>query len=72
MYYVVSTSSRRLDSRHPTPAPDARSIIRIHFNVDRAETLSRKFVDMLQGESSLVFYKARNESKDVIGIATQI
>lgn len=73
---VVSTSSGRFDPSRLTPAPDARRI-RIHFNADRAEALpwkffpQQKFVDVLPGESSLAFYKARNESKnDIIGIAT--
>ncbi|KAL4072672.1 cytochrome c oxidase assembly protein CtaG/Cox11-domain-containing protein [Scleroderma yunnanense] len=73
---VVSTSSGRFDPSRLTPASNARRI-RIHFNADRAEALpwkffpQQKFVDVLPGESSLAFYKARNESKkDVIGIAT--
>lgn len=73
---VVSTSSGRFDPSRLTPQSDARRI-RIHFNADRAEALpwkffpQQRFVDVLPGESSLAFYKAKNESKrDVIGIAT--
>lgn len=73
---VLSTSSGRFDPSRLTPDTDARRI-RVHFNADRAEALpwkffpQQKYVDVLPGESSLAFYKARNESKkDVIGIAT--
>ncbi|KAI9573999.1 cytochrome c oxidase assembly protein CtaG/Cox11-domain-containing protein [Boletus coccyginus] len=73
---VVSTSSGRFDPSRLVPVEGARRI-RVHFNADRSETLpwkffpQQKYVDVLLGESSLAFYKARNESKkDVIGIAT--
>ncbi|KAI6042862.1 cytochrome oxidase assembly factor [Pisolithus marmoratus] len=73
---VLSTSSGRFDPSRLTPDTDARRI-RVHFNADRAEALpwkffpQQKYVDVLPGESSLAFYKARNESKkDIIGIAT--
>lgn len=73
---VVSTSSGRFDPSRLTPDTDARRI-RVHFNADRAEALpwkffpQQKYVEVLPGESSLAFYKARNESeKDIIGIAT--
>lgn len=73
---VISTSSGRFDPSRLVPVEEARRI-RVHFNADRSETLpwkffpQQKFVDVLPGESSLAFYKAKNESrKDVIGIAT--
>lgn len=73
---VISTSSDRFDSSRLVPVEGAGRI-RVHFNADRSETLSwkffpqQKYVDVLPGESSLAFYKAKNESKkDVIGIAT--
>jgi cytochrome c oxidase assembly protein subunit 11 len=51
--------------------------IKVHFNADRAEQLpwtfqpQQRFVTVLPGETSLAFYKARNQSdKDIIGIAT--
>ncbi|KAF9223774.1 hypothetical protein BS17DRAFT_704977 [Gyrodon lividus] len=73
---IVSTSSGRFDPSRLVPLDGARRI-RVHFNADRSEALpwrfvpQQKFVDVLPGESSLAFYKARNESKrDIIGIAT--
>jgi len=51
--------------------------IKVHFNADRSEQLpwsfvpQQKFVSVLPGESSLAFYRAKNNSnKDIIGIAT--
>ena len=51
--------------------------IRVHFNGDRSDLLpwtfvpQQKFVDVLPGETSLAFYRAKNVGdKDVIGIAT--
>ncbi|KII85045.1 hypothetical protein PLICRDRAFT_116340 [Plicaturopsis crispa FD-325 SS-3] len=51
--------------------------IRVHFNADSADALpwlftpQQKFVDVLPGETSLAFYRAKNLSKDdIIGIAT--
>ncbi|PPQ98337.1 hypothetical protein CVT26_013593 [Gymnopilus dilepis] len=51
--------------------------IKVHFNADRSELLpwtftpQQKFVSVLPGETSLAFYKAKNNSnKDIIGIAT--
>ncbi|KAG8213304.1 cytochrome c oxidase assembly protein CtaG/Cox11-domain-containing protein [Butyriboletus roseoflavus] len=73
---VVSTSSGRFDPSRLVPIEGARRV-RVHFNADRSETLpwkffpQQKFVDVLLGESSLAFYKAKNDSKkDIIGIAT--
>lgn len=58
------------------PVDDARRI-RVHFNADRSEALpwkfspQQKFVNVLPGETSLAFYRARNNSRqDIIGIAT--
>lgn len=51
--------------------------IKVHFNADRSEQLpwtftpQQKFVSVLPGETSLAFYRAKNNSKnDIIGIAT--
>jgi cytochrome c oxidase assembly protein subunit 11 len=58
------------------PVEGARRI-KIHFNADKADQLpweftpQQKFVVVLPGETSLAFYKAKNNSKgDIIGIAT--
>lgn len=58
------------------PVSDARRI-RVRFNADTSEALpwrfepQQKYVDVLPGETSLAFYKARNAAPyDVIGIAT--
>jgi len=61
-----------------TPASDdTLKRIRVHFNADRSDLLpwtfvpQQRYVDVLPGETSLAFYKARNEgSEDVVGIAT--
>lgn len=73
---IVSTSSDRFDPSRLVPIEGTQRI-RVHFNADRSEALSwkffpqQKYVDVLPGESSLAFYKAKNESeKDVVGIAT--
>ncbi|KAF9243399.1 cytochrome c oxidase assembly protein CtaG/Cox11-domain-containing protein [Melanogaster broomeanus] len=73
---IMSTDSGRFDPSRLVPVDGARRI-RVHFNADRSETLpwkfypQQKFVEVLPGESSLAFYKARNESRrDIIGIAT--
>ncbi|KAI0034244.1 cytochrome c oxidase assembly protein CtaG/Cox11-domain-containing protein [Vararia minispora EC-137] len=66
----------RFDAARLVPVEGARRI-RVRFNADRAEQLpwtfapQQKFVDVLPGETSLAFYRARNRSdEDVIGIAT--
>ncbi|KAL5476547.1 COX11_1 [Sanghuangporus weigelae] len=58
------------------PVSDSRRI-RVRFNADTSEALpwqfmpQQKYVDVLPGETSLAFYKARNTAPyDVIGIAT--
>lgn len=58
------------------PATEARRI-KVVFNADHSEALPWTFtpqqrsVSVLPGETSLAFYKARNNStKDIIGIAT--
>ncbi|KAF8632199.1 hypothetical protein AX15_001965 [Amanita polypyramis BW_CC] len=66
----------RFEPERLVPVEDARRI-KIHFNADRSEQLpwtftpQQKYVSVLPGESSLAFYKAKNNSdKDIIGIAT--
>ncbi|KIJ13456.1 hypothetical protein PAXINDRAFT_170520 [Paxillus involutus ATCC 200175] len=73
---VMNTASGRFEPSRLVPVDGARRI-RVHFNADRSEALpwkfvpQQKFVDVLPGESSLAFYRAKNESNgDVIGIAT--
>ncbi|KAJ3480279.1 hypothetical protein NLI96_g8460 [Meripilus lineatus] len=58
------------------PVDDAKRI-KVHFNADTSDALpwsfvpQQKFVSVLPGETSLAFYKAKNDSKqDIIGIAT--
>lgn len=58
------------------PVEGARRI-KVHFNADKADQLpweftpQQKYVVVLPGETSLAFYKAKNNSKgDIIGIAT--
>ena len=71
---VVGTGKFSPD--RPVPVSDARRI-RVRFNADTSEALpwrfepQQKYVDVLPGETSLAFYKAKNDSKqDIIGIAT--
>jgi cytochrome c oxidase assembly protein subunit 11 len=49
----------------------------VHFNADTSDALpwefipQQKFVEVLPGETSLAFYRAKNKSKnDIVGIAT--
>ena len=51
--------------------------IKVHFNADTSDALpwtfipQQRFVSVLPGETSLAFYKAKNDStQDIIGIAT--
>jgi cytochrome c oxidase assembly protein subunit 11 len=66
----------RFDAERLVPVNGARRI-KVHFNADRSEQLpweftpQQKFVTVLPGETSLAFYKAKNNSsRDIIGIAT--
>jgi hypothetical protein len=66
----------RFEAERLVPVEGARRI-KVHFNADRSEQLpwtftpQQKFVSVLPGETSLAFYRAKNNSKrDVIGIAT--
>ena len=70
------TASGKFSPERLIPASDAKRI-RVRFNSDVSDALpwsfipQQKFVDVLPGETSLAFYKARNLSdKDIIGIAT--
>ncbi|KAH8099969.1 cytochrome oxidase assembly factor [Cristinia sonorae] len=58
------------------PVEDAKRI-KVHFNADTSDQLpwsfvpQQKYVTVLPGETSLAFYKAKNDSdQDIIGIAT--
>lgn len=71
---VVGTG--KFEPERLVPVDNAKRI-KVHFNANRSEQLpwkftpQQKYVSVLPGETSLAFYKARNESKeDVIGIAT--
>ena len=71
---VVGTG--RFEPERLVPVEGAKRI-KVHFNADRSEQLpwtftpQQKYVTVLPGETSLAFYKAKNNSNhDVIGIAT--
>ncbi|KAH9178238.1 cytochrome c oxidase assembly protein CtaG/Cox11-domain-containing protein [Lactarius sanguifluus] len=71
---VVGTG--RFEAERLVPIEGAKRI-KVHFNADRSEQLpwtftpQQKYVTVLPGETSLAFYKARNNADhDVIGIAT--
>jgi cytochrome c oxidase assembly protein subunit 11 len=66
----------RFAAERLVPVENGRKI-KVHFNADTSNQLpwtftpQQKYVIVLPGESSLAFYKARNQSdKDIIGIAT--
>jgi hypothetical protein len=71
---VVGTG--RFGAERLVPVENARRI-KVHFNADRSEQLpwtftpQQKYVTVLPGETSLAFYKAKNNANhDLIGIAT--
>ena len=66
----------KFEAERLVPVEDAKRI-KVHFNADTSDALpwsftpQQKFVSVLPGETSLAFYKAKNNSdKDIIGIAT--
>ena len=66
----------KFEAERLVPVDDARRI-KVHFNADTSDALpwtfvpQQKFVSVLPGETSLAFYKAKNDSsQDIIGIAT--
>ncbi|KAI0784604.1 cytochrome oxidase assembly factor [Abortiporus biennis] len=66
----------KYEAERLVPVENAKRI-KVHFNADKSDTLpwsfvpQQKFVSVLPGETSLAFYKAKNESsQDIIGIAT--
>ena len=66
----------RFDAERLVPVEGARRI-KVHFNADRSDQLPwtftplQKFITVLPGETSLAFYRAKNNSpRDIIGIAT--
>lgn len=66
----------KFEAERLVPVEDAKRI-KVHFNADTSDALpwkftpQQKFVSVLPGETSLAFYKAKNDSnQDVIGIAT--
>lgn len=66
----------RFGAERLVPVEGAKRI-KVHFNADRSEQLpwtftpQQRHVSVLPGETSLAFYKAKNNSdRDVIGIAT--
>ena len=71
---VVGTG--RFEAERLVPIEGAKRI-KVHFNADRSEQLpwtftpQQKYMTVLPGETSLAFYKAKNNADhDVIGIAT--
>lgn len=75
-YNGTPMTSGRFDADRLVPLTEAKSI-KVHFNADKSSSLpwsftpQQKFVIVKPGETSLAFYKARNDSKDdIIGIAT--
>ncbi|TFK49960.1 hypothetical protein OE88DRAFT_1645739 [Heliocybe sulcata] len=66
----------KFEAERLVPVEGARRI-KVHFNADTSDQLPWKFipqqqyVTVLPGETSLAFYRARNNSdKDIVGIAT--
>ncbi|OBZ72228.1 Cytochrome c oxidase assembly protein COX11, mitochondrial [Grifola frondosa] len=66
----------KFEAERLVPVEGAKRI-KVHFNSDVSDALpwkfvpQQKFVSVLPGETSLAFYKAKNNStKDIIGIAT--
>ena len=66
----------KFEAERLVPVENARRI-KVHFNADHSDALpwtfspQQKFVTVLPGETSLAFYRAKNNSdKDIIGIAT--
>ncbi|KDQ57321.1 hypothetical protein JAAARDRAFT_131178 [Jaapia argillacea MUCL 33604] len=70
------TGTGRFEADRLVPIENAHRI-KVHFNADTSDQLpwkfvpQQKFVTVLPGETSLAFYRAKNEGdKDIIGIAT--
>ncbi|KAG8738186.1 Cytochrome c oxidase assembly protein cox11, mitochondrial [Ceratobasidium sp. 414] len=73
---MTDRDSSRYSADRLVPMDTAKRI-KVHFNADTASALpwqfqpQQRFVNVLPGETSLAFYKAKNKSKeDIIGIAT--
>ncbi|QRV74776.1 cytochrome oxidase assembly factor [Ceratobasidium sp. AG-Ba] len=73
---MTDRDSSRYSADRLVPVDNAKRI-KVHFNADTATALpwqfqpQQRFVNVLPGETSLAFYKAKNTSKeDIIGIAT--
>ncbi|KAG9081945.1 Cytochrome c oxidase assembly protein cox11, mitochondrial [Ceratobasidium sp. 370] len=73
---MTDRDSSRYSAERLVPVNTAKRI-KVHFNADTASALpwqfqpQQRFVNVLPGETSLAFYKAKNKSKeDIIGIAT--
>ncbi|KAH7341574.1 cytochrome c oxidase assembly protein CtaG/Cox11-domain-containing protein [Rhizoctonia solani] len=73
---MTDRDSSRYSAERLVPREEAKRI-KVHFNADTATALpwqfqpQQRFVNVLPGETSLAFYKAKNTSKDdIIGIAT--
>jgi len=66
----------KYEAERLVPVENAQRI-KVHFNADTSDQLpwsfvpQQKFVTVLPGETSLAFYKAKNDTnQDIIGIAT--
>lgn len=73
---MTDRDSARYSAERLVPRDDAKRI-KVHFNADTATALpwqfqpQQRYVNVLPGETSLAFYKAKNTGKeDIIGIAT--
>ncbi|CAE7177205.1 unnamed protein product [Rhizoctonia solani] len=73
---MTDRDSSRYSADRLVPREEAKRI-KVHFNADTATALpwqfqpQQRYVNVLPGETSLAFYKAKNLSKDdIIGIAT--
>lgn len=73
---MTDRDSSRYSAERLVPMTNAKRI-KVHFNADTAMALpwqfqpQQRYVNVLPGETSLAFYKAKNTSnEDIIGIAT--
>ncbi|CAE6465853.1 unnamed protein product [Rhizoctonia solani] len=73
---MTDRDSSRYSAERLVPREEAKRI-KVHFNADTATALpwqfqpQQRYVNVLPGETSLAFYKAKNLGKDdIIGIAT--
>ncbi|KDN48763.1 hypothetical protein RSAG8_02750, partial [Rhizoctonia solani AG-8 WAC10335] len=75
---MTDRDSSRYSAERLVPREEAKRI-KVHFNADTATALpwqfqpQQRYVNVLPGETSLAFYKAKNSSKeDIIGILEKV